>query len=79
MQFIQRLIYKFCAPRVMTMVKEPPIIQTVEVIRLRADVLQRIRAEVANPLVSSSTTELEAGFKLGVEHVLQHLNKNYIA
>lgn len=76
MLFIKRLIDKLFSTPVPT-VQVGAYDQPTEVVRLREDVYNRIRAEVSNPIVSSSTTELEAGYKLGVEFVLQHLRKNY--
>jgi hypothetical protein len=48
------------------------------VVRLQAEVYQQLEDKLSRSMVSATTTELEAGFKLGVEHVLQHLRKGFV-
>lgn len=62
----------------------PPLIEPeaipVEVVVVRFDSQQYERLEqvVSNTGVVSTTSEIEAGFKLGVQHVLQKLRAGYV-
>ncbi|WCD56063.1 hypothetical protein [Caulobacter phage BL198] len=49
------------------------------VIRLEKQQYDKLEQQVnSNTLVSGTTTEIEAGFKLGVHHVLSILRKGYV-
>lgn len=50
---------------------------TVNITRLEPDVYNELEKKVSNILVSSTTTELEAGYKLGIQHVLKVLRDGY--
>ncbi|NUX98775.1 hypothetical protein [Paraburkholderia youngii] len=45
--------------------------------RLDAEVLKRLEEQLPKPLVNSTTTELMAGYALGVQAVLQKLREGY--
>lgn len=47
--------------------------------RITYSLYKELEGKVLNTYVSSTTTELEAGFKLGVAHVLDTLRKQYVA
>lgn len=49
----------------------------VEVTRMRPDVLERLERECAPPYVSPATTDIMAGYMLGVQAVLQKLRNGY--
>ncbi|WCA46283.1 hypothetical protein [Caulobacter phage ERS] len=52
---------------------------TQAVIRLERSAYDELEKQVnSNTLVSGSTTEIEAGFKLGVHHVLSILRKGFV-
>ncbi|ALF01668.1 hypothetical protein CPT_Percy34 [Caulobacter phage Percy] len=49
------------------------------VIRLEKSAYDKLEEQVnSNTLVSSTTTDVEAGFKLGVHHVLSVLRKGFV-
>ncbi len=50
---------------------------TTVITRLEPDVYNELEKKVSNILVSSTTTELEAGYKLGIQHVLKVLRDGY--
>lgn len=58
--------------------EETPVANKV-VIRLDTETYEYLESNIkSNSLVTSSTSDIEAGFKLGVQHVLQHLRKGYV-
>lgn len=55
---------------------EPP--QTItQVVRLEPSQLQQLERQLATPVVSDKTTELEAGYKLGIQQVLSKLRDGF--
>lgn len=46
--------------------------------RMNYEVYEYFERTVSNTSVASSTTDLEAGFKLGVQHVLAKLRNGYV-
>lgn len=51
----------------------------VQVIRLHPDQYNELRKSVGGtPYVGPTTTELQAGFQLGVEHVLTKLREGFV-
>lgn len=46
--------------------------------RMNYEVYEYFERTVSNTSVASSTTDLEAGFKLGVQHVLAKLRSGYV-
>lgn len=60
-------------------VSEAPTIQREVFTRMDAEVYDHFERTVqTNALVSSGTSEIEAGFKLGVMHVLSKLRAGYV-
>jgi len=51
--------------------------QPSEIVRLRRDVLDRLEKECAPPYVGPTTTDIQAGYALGVQAVLQKLRNGY--
>ncbi len=61
----------------------PVEVKTVEQVvvyaRLTTEVYEYLEKSVnSNTLVSSNTSDIESGFKLGVQHVLSFLRKGYV-
>ncbi len=56
---------------------EPRVVHEV-VVRMDYDVYDHLERSVSNTGVVSTTSEIEAGFKLGVQHVLQKLRAGYV-
>lgn len=48
------------------------------VVRLSADQLQALAKQLPNTAVSDSTNVLNAGYKLGVQHVLAKLQEGFV-
>ena len=46
--------------------------------RMNYEVYEYFERTISNTSVASSTTDLEAGFKLGVQHVLAKLRNGYV-
>lgn len=58
---------------------EPSVIRQLEVVtRLESDVYDYLEKQVSNTSISSNTSDIEAGFKLGVQHVLAKLRAGYV-
>lgn len=55
----------------------PEATKTAVLVRLRPDALAVLEREVISPLPTIPKTELEAGFALGVYHVLKRLRDGY--
>lgn len=55
-----------------------PALNVVEVVRLRQDVFDNFSRSVSNPVVSAGTTELEAGYKLGIQFALARLQEGLV-
>ncbi len=51
----------------------------VAVVRLREDVLADLERKVMQPCPTIPKTEIEAGFALGVQHVIRALRTGYMA
>jgi TolB-like protein len=49
-----------------------------EVIRLTADMMAELEKQLPPPVVTSQTTDLLAGYQLGVQAVLQKLRAGYV-
>ncbi|HDR9131359.1 MULTISPECIES: hypothetical protein [Burkholderia cepacia complex] len=47
------------------------------IVRLDAVMLRRLEEQLPKPIVNSTTTELMAGYALGVQTVLQKLREGY--
>ncbi|KWI10922.1 hypothetical protein BGV51_28185 [Burkholderia ubonensis] len=56
--------------------QEPALNQVV--VRLDAEMLRRLEEQLPKPLVNSTTTDLMAGYALGVQAVLQKLREGYV-
>lgn len=54
------------------------VVHTSVVQRLEHDTYIQLEKLVGNVLVTSTTSDTEAGFKLGVQHVLQKLRDGYV-
>lgn len=52
--------------------------QTQVIVRLEPAVYATLEAKLSKLVVTSSTTELEAGFQLGVQAVLKELRTGYV-
>lgn len=50
----------------------------VTVATLMPDVYEKIESKVSNTLISSNTSEIEAGYKMGIQHVLKLLRDGYV-
>lgn len=59
------------------MAANPPV-KVVELTRLRPDVYAGLEKQVAAPYVDRQTTEIQAGFLLGIQHVLKVLRDGYV-
>jgi hypothetical protein len=46
-------------------------------VKLDADQLRALESQLSNPMVSSQTSDLEAGFKLGIQHTLKVLRDGF--
>lgn len=53
-------------------------VPTEVLVRMDYDVYDHLERQVSNTGVVSTTSEIEAGFKLGVQHVLQKLRAGYV-
>lgn len=53
-------------------------IETKTFARLTQAVYEDLERKVAPPLVQRDTTELQAGFQLGIQHVLKILREGYV-
>lgn len=51
---------------------------TREVIRLRADQFRELESQLQKPFVQCTTTAHQAGFMLGIQHVLGILREGYV-
>lgn len=51
----------------------------VEVVRLSPDQYQKLERSLVQPTVTTQTTELLAGYQLGVQEVLKKLREGYVA
>jgi hypothetical protein len=49
-----------------------------EVVRLTPEMLAALEKELPPPVVTNSTSELMAGYQLGVQTVLQRLRNGYV-
>ncbi|APL99491.1 hypothetical protein FDH29_gp33 [Aquamicrobium phage P14] len=47
--------------------------------KLTLKAYQDLEAAVSQPRVSDNTSDISAGFKLGVEHVLQYIRRNLVS
>ena len=47
------------------------------IVRLSPDVYKQLERDLPVPLVSQTTTELQAGFNLGIQYVLKKLRDGY--
>lgn len=47
-------------------------------VRMDSDTYDYLERQVSNNLVVSNTSDLEAGFKLGIAHILQKLRSGYV-
>lgn len=47
--------------------------------RLREDVYKELESQCPRPVVNQQTTELMAGFQLGVAHVLEKLRAGFVS
>lgn len=50
-----------------------------EVVVLSAEQYKRLEAQVLPPFVSNATSELQAGFMLGIQHVLKLLREGFVS
>lgn len=50
-----------------------------EVIVLTAEQYKRLEGQVTPPSVNSNTTDVQAGFMLGIQHVLKLLREGYVS
>ncbi len=50
-----------------------------EVVVLSAEQYKRLEGQVLPPFVSNATRELQAGFMLGIQHVLKLLREGYVS
>lgn len=57
--------------------QQEPALEKV-IVRLDPDMLRRLEEGLPKPLVNSTTTELMAGYALGVQAVLQKLREGYV-
>ena len=46
--------------------------------RMRANTIEALEAKVSNTLVTDETTPLQAGYRLGIAHVLALLRKGFV-
>jgi hypothetical protein len=49
-----------------------------DVVRLTPEVYAKLEKQCINPVVTTQTTDLLAGFQLGVQHVLRLLREGYV-
>jgi hypothetical protein len=56
----------------------PPQVVVTEVVRLRQDVFDSFSRSIGNPVVSAGTTDLEAGYKLGIQFALARLQEGLV-
>ena len=49
-----------------------------QVTRLNQEVYKQIENKFSRPMVTSNTSEIEAGYQLGVQAVLQYLRHNIV-
>lgn len=47
------------------------------IIRLQSDVYRQLEQSMPTPAVTTQTTELQAGFALGIQYVLKHLREGF--
>jgi hypothetical protein len=52
---------------------------TQQVVRLSPEMYEHLEKQLPAPQVNRLTTELEAGFNLGVQHVLKLLRTGFVA
>ncbi|WP_429498852.1 hypothetical protein ACQUFY_05955 [Robbsia andropogonis] len=52
--------------------------ETIEVVRLSADQYRELERKLTPPVVTTATTELLAGYQLGVQDVLKHLRDGFV-
>ena len=58
--------------------QEPTRPEVLTMYLLNPDMYNKIEGEIAGISVTSNTTELQAGYMLGVQQVLKHLRKGYV-
>ena len=56
---------------------EPPEPVVIEVVRLRPDLVDALERRLPSPYVGPTTTDLMAGYQLGVQAVLQQIRNGY--
>ncbi len=52
-------------------------VRVVEMARMRPDLIEKLEREVAQPYVSPTTTDIMAGYIIGVQAVLNKLRSGY--
>lgn len=52
--------------------------EAIELVRLSKEHYDRLEASLRQPVVSATTTAHEAGFLLGIQHVLRHLREGWV-
>lgn len=57
---------------------KPEAVKPQEFARLRSDVYQDLERKCGAIVVTRETTDVQAGFQLGVQHVLRLLREGYV-
>lgn len=52
--------------------------QPVEMARLTQDVYLKFEQQLGQPVVTQATTELQAGYMLGIQHALKLLREGFV-
>lgn len=55
----------------------PPTHRFVDIVRLRPDVMESLERHLPSPYAGPQTSEIMAGYLLGVQAVLKHLRDGY--